>query len=126
VETVGVVSPTGASGGKARGEEPWTLKVQAALRTAHSLWQEQELWHQRVGDYAVLRLLRLKNESWLEEDEDEFTPEEFKARMILDSITVRPDGSFEFWHRDGDMFWGHYIHISGSLSKGLTGADTPG
>jgi hypothetical protein len=62
----------------------------------------------------------------LEEGQDELLPEEFKARMTLDAITVRPDGSFEFWHRDGDMFWGHAIHISGSLLNGPTGADIPG
>jgi len=101
-------------------------EVEAALKTAHALWKDQQLWHQRVGDYAVQRLLPLKNEAWLEEDDDELLPEEFKARMTLDAITVRPNGSFEFWHRDGDMFWGHAVHISGSLARGLTGADTPG
>ena len=74
----------------------------------------------------MLRLLPLKNDDWLDEDEDEVLPDQFKERMKLNSITVRPDGRFEFWHGDDDMFWGHAIHISGNLSKGLTGADTPG
>jgi hypothetical protein len=100
--------------------------VQAALGTAQSLWQAQDLWDQRVKDYAVLRLLPLKNDNWLGDDEDEVLPEQFKERMKLQSITVQPDGRFEFWHEDGDLFWGHAIHISGSLAKGLTGADTPG
>jgi len=101
-------------------------EVQAALKTAHSLWQSEGVWDQRVKDYAVLRLLPLKNDDWLDEDEDEVLPDQFKERMKLNSITVRPDGRFEFWHGDDDMFWGHAIHITGSLSKGLTGADTPG
>jgi len=101
-------------------------EVQAALKTAHSLWESQNAWDERVKDYAVLRLLPLKNDDWLGEDEDEVLPDQFKERMKLRSITVRPDGRFEFWHGDDEMFWGHAIHISGSLSKGLTGADTPG
>jgi hypothetical protein len=31
-----------------------------------------------------------------------------------------PDGAFEFWHNDGDLFWGHSILIVGSLEEGLT------
>jgi hypothetical protein len=100
--------------------------VEAALKTARELWKTQEVWDERVRDYAVLRLLPLKNDTWLDEDEDEVLPDQFKERMKLQTITVHPDGRFEFWHDDGDLFWGHTIHISGSLAKGLTGADTPG
>ena len=46
--------------------------------------------------------------------------------MTLDAITVYPDGAFDFWHHDGDMFWGHSIQVSGSLSEGLILADTLG
>jgi len=101
-------------------------EVQAALGTAHSLWQAQDVWDQRVRDYAVQLLLPLKNESWLNEGEIEVTAGQFKERMKLESITVHPDGSFEFWHNDGDLFWGHSIQITGSLSKGPISADIPG
>jgi hypothetical protein len=74
----------------------------------------------------VQALLPLKNESWLAEGEVDVTADQFKGRMALESITVHPDGSFEFWHNDGDLFWGHSIQISGCLSKGPTGADIPG
>jgi hypothetical protein len=100
--------------------------VQAALRTAHSLWEAQAVWTQRVCDYAVTALLPLKNESWLAEGEVAVTPNHFRQRMKLESVRVRPDGSFEFWHSDGDLFWGHSIQIRGSLSRGPTGADIPG
>lgn len=103
-----------------------TSEVQAALKTAQALWQSQADWDQRIRDYAVMRLLPRKNEDWLGEDEDELLPEQFKERMKLESITVNPDGEFDFWFNDGDLFWGHAIQISGSLSKGPTRADTPG
>jgi hypothetical protein len=46
--------------------------------------------------------------------------------LKLESITVYPDDSFEFWHNDGDLFWGHSILVSGSLSEGPTDAEVPG
>lgn len=54
------------------------------------------------------------------------TAEQFKARMKLEGITPHPDGPFDFWHDDGDLFWGHSIQISGNLSEGPTHADIPG
>ena len=71
-------------------------------------------------------LLPLKNESWLSDDEAELTAMDFKARMELVSITVGDNGRFEFWHDDGDLFWGHAIQIDGNLRDGLTDAGISG
>ena len=71
-------------------------------------------------------LLPLKNETWLEEGESPFSAEKFKSRMMLQSISIYPNGDIEFWHDDGDLFWGHSIQISGSLDEGLSEADIPG
>jgi hypothetical protein len=100
--------------------------IDSALKVAHALWGDESSWNERVRDYAVQELLPLKNENWLDEDETELTPEQFKSKMTLESIAVYPDGSFEFWHDDGDLFWGHSIQVCGNLSEGLTGADIPG
>jgi hypothetical protein len=97
-----------------------------SLRTAKVLLANMETWAARVNDYAVAKLLELKNDSWLDEGERHITREEFIRRMHLESITVYPEGKFEFWHNDGDLFWGHSILVSGSLSEGLTDADIPG
>jgi len=103
-----------------------TRAVRAALKTAQALWQSQTEWDQRVRDYAVMRLLERKNDDWLGEGEDEVSSDQFKARMKLESVTTRPDGEFDFWFDDGNLFWGHAIQISGNLSTGPTHADTPG
>jgi hypothetical protein len=100
--------------------------IDGALEVARTLWKNQGQWAKRIEDYAVQELLPLKNGSWLDEGEAELTADEFKARMALESITADPDGSFDFWHNDGDLFWGHCIQISGNLSEGPTGADIPG
>jgi len=100
--------------------------LDAALRTAHSLWQAQDQWHERILDFAVQQLLPLKNESWLGEDEAEITAAQFKQRMALKAISAHPDGSFDFWHSDGDLFWGHLIEVAGNLREGPKRADIPG
>jgi hypothetical protein len=100
--------------------------IDAALQAARMLWKDQKQWAKRIEDYAVQELLPLKNESWLDEGEVELSADVFKARMTLESVTVEPDRSFDFWHNDGDLFWGHSIQISGNLSEGPTRADIPG
>ena len=100
--------------------------IDGALRVARALWNDQRQWANRITDYAVQELLPLKNGSWLDEDEPEVTADQFKTRMTLESITVEADGSFDFWHGDGDLFWGHLIRISGNLADGPTAADIPG
>ena len=122
-----------------RGEATWAGKqirldlsagkshdADQCLQVAKTLWGDQSSWAAKVADYAVEQLLERKNDTWLDEGESPVTPESFKSRMVLESVTVYPDGEFEFWHDDGDLFWGHSIQVSGSLSEGLTDVDTPG
>jgi hypothetical protein len=97
-----------------------------ALKTAEHLWSGQAAWKQEVEDFAVKKLLPLKNEAWLDDGEVPPTPKQFQARMGLVSITVGDNGRFEFWHDDGDLFWGHAIQVSGNLRDGVTEVDIPG
>jgi hypothetical protein len=101
-------------------------EISGALEVARSLWKDQKRWATRIVDYAVQELLPLKNDSWLDEGEVELSAKQFKSKMTLESITVMPDGSFDFWHNDGDLFWGHSIQVSGNVSMGPTRADIPG
>lgn len=100
--------------------------ITQTLAVAERLWNDQQVWKQRVDDYAVLELLPIKNDNWLNDDESPLNEDLFKSRMTLESISIHPDGNFDFWHDDGDLFWGHSIQISGSLTDGLTNADIPG
>ena len=95
-----------------------------SLAAAKKLFSNEESWGQRIDDYAVKML---HGQTWLEEeDEVELTREEFLSRMKLTDIGVSQDRSFEFWHEDGDLFWGHSIVIYGDLENGPTNLDTPG
>jgi hypothetical protein len=100
--------------------------LEKALKAARTLWLAQKGWTKRINDFAVKELLPLKNNNWLGDDEAKFSAKRFKARMTLEAITVLPNGDFDFWHDDGNLFWGHSIQISGSITKGPTHADIPG
>ena len=95
----------------------------AVLEAATRLFKEQTHWHRRVREYAVEQLLPLKNDSWLDEDEEEVSAAGFLSKMRLESISVDEAGNLTFWHNDGDLFWGHAIQISGNLTDGLAEAD---
>jgi len=99
---------------------------ESSFNTLEALYKDSDGWSKKVTDYAVSNLLELKNDSWLRDGQEVVTASEFIGAMNLRSITVFPDGKFEFWHNDGDLFFGHSIEISGSLSKGLSHADIPG
>jgi len=100
--------------------------IQAAVETARSLWDSQVIWDRRIRDYAIAILLPRKNDTWLSENERRLTADQFNQRISLHAVTANPDGSFEFWHEAGDLFWGHSILISGNLTDGLNYADIPG
>lgn len=115
------------------GEATWLqtpLKVQlaiddadscdASLQLARVLWGDQTLWEQRVKDNVVEELLQIKNDHWLDEGQSPLTAETFRGNLSLESLTTRPDGRFEFWCNDNDMFWGHAISVEGTLERGIT------
>lgn len=104
--------------------------MEDAVRTARALMADPEGWDQKIREYAAEKLLELAND-WAAEEAD---PEElsrleeagerlvgremFMERMELESIGVQEEGEFEFWFGDGDLFWGHSIHVTGNLEDG--------
>ena len=100
-----------------------------ALQNAKALLADAAGWDRRVREYAADELLSTAND-WAGQMEDEEPPEitreQFVERMELESIEVRADGSFEFWFADGDMFYGHSIHVSGGMENGPDDASMEG
>lgn len=93
-------------------------EMEKSLTVARRLWAEQEDWKRKITACATKELLGLKNDSWLDEDEPEVSEQEFARKMALKSVSVEADGTFEFWHDDGDLFWGHSVMVSGNLEDG--------
>jgi hypothetical protein len=122
-----------------RGEATWLqtpLRVQlaiddgcscdASLRLARTLWEDQALWEQRVKDKVVEELLQIKNDHWLDEGQSPLAAETFRGNLSFESLTTKPDGTFEFWCNDNDMFWGHAITVEGTLERGITSVTLEG
>ena len=103
--------------------------MESAIETARTLMEDQKGWDQRIREYAADELLELAND-WAEnamdeeesEDSDEdrelVSREQFMERMELESIQAQEEGDFEFWFFDGDMFYGHSIHVTGNVEDG--------
>lgn len=98
--------------------------MERAQETARSLLADAPEWDRRVREYAAGELTDLAND-WAEEEEA-LTPEDFMGRMELDAIQVDPEGGFEFWFEDGEMFYGHSIHVKGTLKEGPNWAQMEG
>ena len=97
-----------------------------ALSRAKQIVKEYERYRTMAADYAVDGLLGLKNDTWLEDGEKELSADEFKAKMVLEAITVEADGDVTFWHHDGDLFWGHSIQVCIDAMDKCTSTDIPG
>lgn len=97
----------------------------ACVQNAKALLADAAGWDKRVREYAADELVSLAND-WAEDGEEPITREQFMERMEPESIEVRADGAFEFWFADGDMFYGHSIHVQGNLTDGPSTAQMEG
>ena len=99
-------------------EEDWD----ACVEQAKALMAGQKGWDEKVRSFAADQLLEQAND-WAQdaaegEEPEEITREQFMERLELDAVQISADGRFEFWFNDGDLFWGHAIHVTGSLDQG--------
>ena len=99
-------------------EEDWD----ACVEQAKALMADQKGWDEKVRSFAADQLLEQAND-WAQdaaegEEPEEITREQFMERLELDAVQISADGRFEFWFNDGEMFWGHSIHVTGSLDQG--------
>ncbi|OWA34034.1 hypothetical protein B9G55_17020 [Saccharibacillus sp. O16] len=76
--------------------------------------------------YAAEELLELKNDVWLDEEEEELSEEEFMSRMELESVTLEVEGRAAFWYADGDLFGGHTICVERNADRQFVSADLMG
>lgn len=107
-------------------EEDWD----ACVEQVKALMAGQKGWDEKVRAFAAQELLDQAND-WARdaaegEEPEEITREQFMERMELDAVQISAGGSFEFWFNDGDLFWGHAIHVTGALDKGPESAQMEG
>lgn len=103
----------------------------AAEAHARALMAAQADLDVRLRAFAADKLLELAidwaQDSGCEEYEPvEITRDEFMERLAPEAIQIGPDGSFDFWFNDGQLFWGHAIHVTGDLTNGPANAEMEG
>lgn len=101
-------------------------KPDDVLNTATILFTNQNKWLTAALEFTVEQLLEIKNNNWLDEDEEMVTNNDFINRMTLETISVEEDSHFSFWFDDDNLFLGHAIQVTGTLKDGFTLADIPG
>ena len=79
----------------------------------------------KAKEYSAYKLLELKNDSWLEEDEKEVTEKEFKERIKFAGLHIFSE-SANFYFDDDDLFWGHTIEVTVNQKLEFTNADIAG
>ena len=92
----------------------------SAQETAKVLTENQDSWDAQVRTFAAEQLLERVNQLVQSEDEDAepYTAETLAEQFQLDSILAGPDGAFEFWFSDDDLFLAHPVHVTGTLEQG--------
>lgn len=97
--------------------------AEKALKSFHKIYEDLENWDQKFKEFAAEKLTDLAND-WLEEDGEvkEITKEDFAERIWISEMTITPDGNFEAYYFDDDLFWGHIIIVSGNITTGLEDA----
>ncbi len=77
-------------------------------------------------NYAASSMIQLKNDAWLDDGESLVTEEEFRNRMVLESVIVNGDGTASLTFLDGDIFWGHWIVVEFDENGTPTDAELAG
>lgn len=63
----------------------------------------------KIERQMIEEMLALKNDSWLDDGEQELSHDDFQKEITLYNISIYEDGSAYFYYRANDLFWGHDI-----------------
>lgn len=110
-----------------------------ALHTLHILYKDRKGWDEKFRKFAAEQLTELAND-WLADredfdedneydendennnDENLITKETFAERIWIGEIVIFPNGDYEVYYNDDDMFWGHVIIVGGNIETGIEDA----
>lgn len=93
-------------------ESDGETSTEGSLNKAVDILPQLTHYIEVTKQYAVEQLLKLKNNSWLEEDEEPVSSQAFKELMVLNCLVFYPNGEITFYYDDNDLFAGHQIAIT--------------
>jgi hypothetical protein len=97
-----------------------------ALEVLRALCADLTVLDARAKAYAAGELLTLFNEHWSDDDEPEYSGDDFTKCITLTGVCGYEDGDFDIWYDDGELFCGHAIHVRGNLREGFSVAGIEG
>lgn len=98
------------------------IEEKQALELANKIggWLEQHL--RQVKEYAASKLVPLKNESWLFEGEQPISGSQFLDTIELEGINAFPEGNFEIYFDDHELFGNNIIVVDVSSAFEIANA----
>ncbi len=96
------------------------------IKDSSSVIESDEEWDNKAKNFAATKLLELKNDFWLDEDEEELTHEDFLERLQLETLNIKSDGGLTFWYDDGDLFAGHVLIVEANVNGDFINAEIAG
>ncbi len=106
-----------------------------ALSVLHIIYKDLKEWDERFRKFAAEQLTELANDWQMDEeefdgeedtDENLITEETFAKRIWIGEIIIFPNGDYEVYYNDDDMFWGHVIIVSGNIETEIEDAQIAG
>jgi hypothetical protein len=101
-------------------------ELKRMIRDYSFVLENNKEWDVKAREFAALKLLDLKNDFWLDEDEAELTHSDFVNRIGLESLSIESDGGLTFWFKDGDIFAGHVIIVKANSNGEFLDAEMAG
>lgn len=81
---------------------------------------------ERIEQEILAQFFTLRNETWVEDDNDIVSEQEFIQRITPEDLTLSSDLSYDLRFNDGDLFWGHTIVYHGNVSNNCDGIGLEG
>lgn len=114
-------------------DESCATTAEIAHKAFASMNENQEEWDQKIRAFAAKKLVELANDWQQSEEYDDeeasentITEEAFAGRIKLLKISFDESGDFEFTFSDDDMFYGHWVVVSGNPVSGFEDANIEG
>jgi hypothetical protein len=110
---------------------PDPKRTKTVLKHVDAVLAAWPQWRERAPLFAADKLLALKNGEWRDEDDDgnalpPITRDEFAARLVPESVDIAESGRVTVWFEDGDLFFGHAVHVAGKADGKLGRAGIAG
>ncbi len=74
-----------------------------------SIWLEKNI--EQIKEFGAQELVDLKNEDWLEDNQEEITEIEFIKKLNLQNIVIHKKGNLDMIFDADDIFYDHCVTI---------------